>query len=175
MQLKIKKLLKSKGLLVVAVALLFGALLVPSTKVLAIEQAELGEACKFATTLPAEQCAKGLTCKQGDDDKFVCVDSDFGIADVGDNIQLGDTSLDTAVVGIINLALSFLGMIAVIVILIGGFKWMTAGGNDEKVGEARKWIFSGIIGLAIVLSAWAISKFVIQQLAQATGSGTFAE
>jgi len=33
----------------------------------------------------------------------------------------------------------------------------------------------GDIGLAIVLSAWAISKFVIQQLAQATGSGTFAE
>ena len=45
---------------------------------------------------------------------------------------------------------------------------MTAGGNDEKVAEARKWIFSGIIGLAIVLSAWAIARFVLKQLATAT-------
>ena len=57
---------------------------------------------------------------------------------------------------------------SVVIVLIGGFRWMTAGGNDEKVAEARKWIFSGIIGLAIVLSAWAIARFVLKQLATAT-------
>ena len=45
---------------------------------------------------------------------------------------------------------------------------MTAGGNDEKVGEAKKWIFAGIIGLAIILSAFAISTFVISSLITAT-------
>jgi len=63
-------------------------------------------------------------------------------------------------------------VVAVVIILIGGFKWMTAGGNDDQVGEARKWIFSGIIGLAIILSAWAIAIFVLDKLSDATGSGT---
>jgi len=54
------------------------------------------------------------------------------------------------------------------VILIGGFQWMTAGGDDGKVETARKWIFSGIIGLAIILSAWAIAKFALKNLAEAT-------
>jgi len=43
-----------------------------------------------------------------------------------------------------------------------------------KVAEARKLIFAGIIGLAIILSAWAIAKFVLLSLQKATGSGTDA-
>jgi hypothetical protein len=59
--------------------------------------------------------------------------------------------------------------VAVVIVLIGGFKWMTAGGNDDQVGEAKKWIFSGVIGLAIILSAYALASFVINQLVTATG------
>jgi Zn-dependent protease with chaperone function len=83
----------------------------------------------------------------------------------------GDVNFIDSVVGIINILLGLLGLIAVIIILMGGFKWMTAGGNDEKVTEARKLIFSGIIGLAIILSAWAIARFVIDSLQSATGAG----
>ena len=64
--------------------------------------------------------------------------------------------------------LSLLGIVAVVIILLGGFKWMTAGGNDDKVEEAKKLILSGIIGLAIIMSAWAIARFVLIQLGQAT-------
>ncbi|MFH0956142.1 MAG: hypothetical protein V1801_02950, partial [Candidatus Falkowbacteria bacterium] len=39
---------------------------------------------------------------------------------------------------VINIILGFLGIVAVIIILLGGFKWMTAGGNEDKVGEAKK-------------------------------------
>ena len=70
---------------------------------------------------------------------------------------------------LINVAMGLLGIIAVVIILIGGFQWMTAGGNDDKVAEARKRIFAGIIGLAIILSAWAIAIFVFKQLGKATG------
>ena len=87
---------------------------------------------------------------------------------VGGGIALGDEDLRVTATRIINVSLSLLGIIAVVIILIGGFRWMTAGGNDEKVGEARKWIFSGIIGLAIILSAWAIARFVLEQLGSAT-------
>lgn len=97
------------------------------------------------------------------DDKFGLdpIDEELGTA-------LGNQDLRTTVARLINVALSLLGIVAVVIILIGGFKWMTAGGNEDKVAEARKLIFSGIIGLAIILSAWAIALFVINQLNQAT-------
>ena len=65
---------------------------------------------------------------------------------------------------IIRTAMGFLGIVAVVIILIGGFKWMTAGGSEEKVGEAKKLIIAGVIGLAIVLAAYAIASFVINTL-----------
>jgi hypothetical protein len=93
---------------------------------------------------------------------------DTGLNEVGQKIELGQEDLRTTVGSIINVALSFLGVVAIIIVLIGGFKYMTAGGSDEKVQEARKWIISGIIGLAIILSAYAITAFVINQLVSAT-------
>lgn len=81
---------------------------------------------------------------------------------------LGQGDLDETIGSIIRAALGFLGVIAVVIILFGGFKWMTAGGNEEKVGEAKKLIIAGIIGLAIILSAYAIASFVIGELVNAT-------
>lgn len=97
----------------------------------------------------------------------------FGIRGIegdaeGEGIVLGRASLQETVAKLINVALSMLGMIAVVIVLIGGFKWMTAGGNEEKVVEARKLIFAGIVGMAIILSAWAIARFVLVQLSSAT-------
>jgi len=93
----------------------------------------------------------------------------FGLT-YGAGIGLGKNDVRDTIADIIGVALGLLGVIAVIIILWGGFSWMTAGGNDEKVSQARKIIFSGIIGLAIILSAWAIAKFVLEQLATATGA-----
>jgi len=71
---------------------------------------------------------------------------------------------------IINIALSFLGIIAVVIILLGGFKWMTAAGNEEKVDEAKKLLGAGVIGLVIILAAWALAGFIINQIYSATTS-----
>lgn len=91
-----------------------------------------------------------------------------GEAGKGEGIALGNTDLRTTAARIINVALGLLGIIAVVIVLIGGFEWMTAGGSEEKVGEARKRIFAGIIGIAIILSAWAITRFVLDNLKTAT-------
>jgi hypothetical protein len=96
----------------------------------------------------------------------------FGLNPIQTTTDLGkDKSLQETVASLINVALSLLGIVAVVIILAGGFMWMTAGGNDEKVAGARKLIFSGIIGLAIIMSAWAITRFVFEALNSATGSG----
>lgn len=85
-------------------------------------------------------------------------------SNVQSNLGLGNKDPRAVIAGIINIALGFLGIIAVVIILLGGFKWMTAGGNEEKTGEARKLIFAGIIGLIIILAAWGIASFVINNL-----------
>ena len=71
---------------------------------------------------------------------------------------------------IINVAMGLLGIVAVVIILAGGFIWMTAAGNEEKVEKAKKLIFSGIIGLAIILTSFAIARFVISSLVDAAAT-----
>jgi len=86
----------------------------------------------------------------------------YGINDAG---QIGLTQTDetpqTMAIKIVRWVISFLGIVATCVILLGGFKWMTAGGNEDKVGEAKKLLAAGIIGLVIVLAAYAIVSWLV--------------
>ena len=86
----------------------------------------------------------------------------------GGTFGLGSADLESTVIAIVQWVLGFLGLVAVIMILIGGFQWMTAGGNEEKVASAKKIISAAVIGLIIVLLAWAIVIFVVSQLGSAT-------
>jgi len=69
---------------------------------------------------------------------------------------------------VINIILGFLGIIAVILILIGGFMWMTAAGNEDKVASAKSVMMAGVIGLVIVLAAFGIARFVVDALVDVT-------
>ena len=82
---------------------------------------------------------------------------------------LGTSNIKSTIGNIINVALGFLGIIAVVIILYGGFVWMTAGGGEDKVKKAQQIIVAGAIGLAIILSAYAITNFVISEFINATG------
>lgn len=96
--------------------------------------------------------------------------ANFGLDNVNEGLDGTLSNSDPrAIIGrIINVALGFLGVIAVAIILFGGFKWMTAGGNEEKTGEARKLLAAGVIGLVIILASWAIATYVINALSEAT-------
>jgi hypothetical protein len=94
--------------------------------------------------------------------------NDLGVGAVQNDLALSGGDVRQTAARIINVSLGFLGIIAVVIVLIGGFKYMVSGGNEEKTSEARRLIVSGIIGLAIILSAWAITSFVITQLVSAT-------
>jgi len=95
--------------------------------------------------------------------------NDFGLStEFGTTLATkSDRSVQEIIASVINIVLGFLGIIAVLIILAGGFKWMTAAGNEDKVGEARSMITQGLIGLVIVFAAWAIASFVIGQLKSA--------
>ena len=88
--------------------------------------------------------------------------------DIQDITGLGERDPRNIAAQVINIALGFLGIIAVGLILYGGFKWMTAAGNEDSVADAKKIIIAGVIGLIIILSAFAIANFVLTQLIKAT-------
>lgn len=88
------------------------------------------------------------------------------------NAQLGLGNLDPRLViaRIINIILGFLGIVALLIILLAGFKWMASGGSEEKVGMAKKMLISGIIGLVIIFLSWSLATYLINNLFAATGS-----
>lgn len=55
-------------------------------------------------------------------------------------------------------------VIAVIMLIWAGFTWMTAGGDAEKLGQARSRLIYGLIGIAIVLFAYAAEAFITSLL-----------
>jgi len=93
---------------------------------------------------------------------------DLGVTEIDATLDIGRRSPIETVTRLINTAMIFLGIIAVGIILIAGFKWMTAGGSDDKVGEARKLMTSGVIGLIIILSAWGIAYFILENAVKVT-------
>lgn len=89
--------------------------------------------------------------------------SDYGFDDLNNmhGYNANTPDLKATAVNIVNLVLGFLGLIAVVIILIGGFKWMTSGGSEEKVSASKKLLFAGLIGLIIILLAWGIATWVV--------------
>ncbi len=79
-----------------------------------------------------------------------------------------EISIGQVVSYVIKIFLSFLGVIFIILIIYAGFLWMTAAGSEEKISTAKKIMGSALIGLAIVLSAYIITYFVIDKLLEAT-------
>ncbi|PIR95108.1 hypothetical protein COT95_00515 [Candidatus Falkowbacteria bacterium CG10_big_fil_rev_8_21_14_0_10_37_6] len=61
-----------------------------------------------------------------------------------------------------------MGIIAGVLILAGGFRWMTAQGNDDAIAGAKNLMVAGVVGLVIILAAFGIAKFVIEALVGAT-------
>jgi len=82
---------------------------------------------------------------------------------ISSEFNLGtNTDLKQVIINIVKILLGFLGLIAVLIVLYGGFQWMTAAGNEEKVSSARATLTAGLIGLIIILAAYAIAAFVIK-------------
>ncbi len=61
---------------------------------------------------------------------------------------------------VVGAALSFIGILFFVLIIYGGITWMTAAGNETQISKAKNLIISAIIGLIIVLAAYAITSFI---------------
>jgi len=80
-----------------------------------------------------------------------------------------DTSVPTMVGNTIRIILGISGTAALIIVVIGGVKWMTSGGAEAKITSARKLMVSGAIGIVIIAAAYAITSFVMNQMLAVVG------
>lgn len=64
------------------------------------------------------------------------------------------------VINIIKVFLGILGILFVVLVIWGGFRWMTSAGNQDQVAEAKKILWAGIIGFVIIMSTLVIVNVV---------------
>ena len=83
---------------------------------------------------------------------------------IGDDFQKGNKKLvgdSTAMIGeyikaIYKYAIGIVGILAAVVLMFGGIKWLVAGGNAERIGDAKSWIGAALTGLVITLASYTI-------------------
>lgn len=86
-------------------------------------------------------------------------------------IGLSDRSLPEIIASIINVVLSVLGIVLVVIIIYSGIQWMTADG-ESGTKAAKTRLTNAVIGLVIVVAAWAITSFVVSSIMGAVGEST---
>lgn len=90
----------------------------------------------------------------------------------GYNPETNETSFAKIVGSVVRIFLSLLGVIFVSYTIYGGFLWMTAAGNDEKITKAKHIIRDGIVGMIVILSAAAIYYFIAEFLIDTGSNGS---
>jgi len=106
------------------------------------------------------------TQKKGIDaalNKLGTIGKDTGFSK-SENLPGGDLGIYTKIAMIINILLGLAGIIATILIIIAGTKWIMAGGNEEEVTKAKTTIKNSVIGIGIVLASYLIVNVAIKEL-----------
>lgn len=106
-------------------------------------------------TAPIVASAQGLKNAQGFLNK------------AGANAGTGDATVESIVGGAINTALSLVGLIFLVLMVYAGYLWMTARGEESQIDKAKSIIRSAIIGIVVVMSAYAITFLVTTRLESA--------
>lgn len=72
-------------------------------------------------------------------------------------------SLETRISTITNILLFIIGAISVVMIIVGGIRYVTSAGDSSKIKAAKDTIMYSVVGLVVALIAYAIVRFVINQ------------
>ncbi len=80
-----------------------------------------------------------------------------------DGVPADLDSEDSIVKKSINLLMYIVGLISVVMMIVGGLKYVTSGGDAAKVGAAKNTIMYSIIGLVVAILSFAIVNFVVAQ------------
>ncbi len=118
------------------------------------------------------KCGTGYSPVIDEDGNCDCVNI-FGGNDVeaiGDNIGLAGTSMPQIIGNIVKVILGLFGIVATIIVVTGGVKWMLSQGDTQKIDAAKKIMIAGAIGMILVVSGYAITSFLVNSLMKVVGA-----
>ena len=75
------------------------------------------------------------------------------------------SNINDFIIYVINILLGIVGFVALLFLIIGGFRYITSAGNEESAGQAKKIITNAIIGIVIVILAFVIVRVIITSFA----------
>lgn len=97
-----------------------------------------------------------------------------GLQVIEQPLGLANFDIRLIIANIIRAALGLIGIVLVGLMLYAGYLWMTAGGNEEQIVQAKSIIRNAVIGLAIILSAYSIVAFIMKMLGIGDGNNETA-
>ncbi len=105
---------------------------------------------------------------------LVLAQDEFGIWETAHyalptNLGLAASSTDTpsivaVIATVIQIILGVVGVVLLIMILYGGFMWITSSGNEQKIAKAKAIFGGALIGLVIILTAYVVTSFIMRNL-----------
>jgi hypothetical protein len=118
------------------------------------------------------KCDSGLVCAIDSTNAACACQKAFGanVNAIRSTAGLTSNSVPTIVGGIIKVLLGLSGTVALVFVVWGGIQWMTSKGDTTKISGARKLMISGVVGIAIIAAAYAITDFVIKQITVGVGA-----
>jgi integral membrane sensor domain MASE1 len=88
----------------------------------------------------------------------------------GKNVIVGNSQaqylLYQTIGDVINVFLSALGVLMLGIIVYSGYLWMMAGGNEERITQAKRWILNATIGIIIIAISFYAVDYILYRLAQ---------
>ena len=88
----------------------------------------------------------------------------FRTPDPGSTGVPGDTTITQLLMRIIQILLAIAGLIAVVFLIVGGFRYITAGGNEESAESGKKTIINAIIGVVVIILSFVIVRVISNAL-----------
>jgi cytochrome bd-type quinol oxidase subunit 2 len=119
-------------------------------------------------TVMAIDCTDGTTVNPSNTNQCLCSGSNIDLTGNSSDCTGGNGGLGKLIRTIINVLSVIIGAIAVIMIIIGGFRYIVSAGNAEQAKSARNTILYAIIGLVIVALAQIIVHFVLNNTTNVT-------
>lgn len=133
--------------------------------------------CQSFANIAQAKCTCGGTDKSYDETTCKAKQSSEGCswtADAGSSVPAGQgvnlnnpirvNSPQQLIGQVINAVLGIVGSIALLMFIWGGFLWMTAAGNDEKVQQGKKTLTWSTLGLVVIFSSYALVSYLIKNI-----------
>lgn len=91
---------------------------------------------------------------------------DTQVGQCNSDVSTGTTGVNKVITDIVNIFSVIVGIVSVVMIIYGGFRYVTSGGDSGNVSNAKNTIIYAIIGLVIVALAQFIVQFVLDKVTQ---------